>query len=83
LSRSGPTRTEFASDSPLGGKWIRIPVSREIGSVSTLCERVLDQLFARGEITSDRLAAETLAIGETQGRLRSVHLAAHLDTRLC
>jgi Spy/CpxP family protein refolding chaperone len=44
-------------------------------------ERVLDQLFARGEITPDRLVAETAAIGELEGRLRSVHLAAHLKTR--
>ena len=44
-------------------------------------ERALDQLFAKGEITPDRLAAETAAIGELQGRLRSVHLAAHLETR--
>jgi hypothetical protein len=44
-------------------------------------EQVLDQLFARGEITPDRLAIETAAIGELNGRLRSVHLAAHLETR--
>jgi Spy/CpxP family protein refolding chaperone len=44
-------------------------------------EQVLDGLFARGEITADRLAAETAAIGELQGRLRSVHLSAHLETR--
>jgi hypothetical protein len=44
-------------------------------------ERVLDQLFAKGEITSDRLAAETAAIADVQGRLRAVHLAAHLETR--
>jgi hypothetical protein len=44
-------------------------------------ERVLDQLFASGEITPDRLTAETAAIAELQGRLRSVHLAAHLETR--
>ena len=44
-------------------------------------EQALDQLFAKGEITPDRLAAETAAIGELQGRLRSVHLAAHLETR--
>jgi hypothetical protein len=28
-----------------------------------------------------RLTAETAAIGELQGRLRSVHLSAHLETR--
>jgi Spy/CpxP family protein refolding chaperone len=44
-------------------------------------ERLLDQLFQKGEITPDRLAAETTAIGELQGRLRSVHLSAHLETR--
>jgi hypothetical protein len=31
-------------------------------------EQVLDQLFARGEITPDRLAIETAAIGELNGR---------------
>ena len=44
-------------------------------------ERTLDQLFATGEVTPNRLSAETAAIGELQGRLRSVHLAAHLQIR--
>jgi hypothetical protein len=44
-------------------------------------ERALDQLFAKGDVTPDHLAAETTAIGELEGRLRSVHLAAHLETR--
>jgi hypothetical protein len=44
-------------------------------------ERMLDRLFAKGEITPERLAAETIAIAALQGRLRSVHLAAHLETR--
>jgi Spy/CpxP family protein refolding chaperone len=44
-------------------------------------EQALDQLFAKGEITTERLAAETPAIAELQGRLRAVHLAAHLETR--
>jgi len=44
-------------------------------------ERGLDQLFAKGDITPDRLSAETTEIAELQGRLRSVHLAAHLETR--
>jgi len=43
-------------------------------------ERTLDQLFAKGEITSDRLTAETAAIGELAARLRLVHLEAHLET---
>jgi hypothetical protein len=44
-------------------------------------ERLLDQLFAKGDITPDRLSAETTAIGALTGRLRSVHLAAHLETK--
>ena len=44
-------------------------------------ERLLDRLFAQSQITPERLMAETAAIGEIQGRLRAVHLAAHLETR--
>jgi hypothetical protein len=45
-------------------------------------EQELDRLFAQGQITPERLSAETAAIGALQGRLRSVHLAAlHLETR--
>jgi Spy/CpxP family protein refolding chaperone len=44
-------------------------------------ERVLDQLFQKGDISPDRLTTETSGIAEVQGRLRSVHLSAHLETR--
>ena len=44
-------------------------------------ELLLDRLFAEGEITPDRLAVETASIGTLEGSLRSVHLAAHLQTR--
>jgi hypothetical protein len=44
-------------------------------------ERALDRLFAKGEITPDHLSAETTTIGDLEGRLRAVHLAAHLETR--
>jgi Spy/CpxP family protein refolding chaperone len=44
-------------------------------------ERRLDQLFANREITPERLTVETATIGDIQGRLRAVHLAAHLATR--
>jgi hypothetical protein len=44
-------------------------------------ERLLDRLFEQGQITPEQLTAETSAIGEIQGRLRAVHLAAHLETR--
>ena len=55
--------------------------AKPLGSEVIAREQTLDQLFAKGEITRDRLATETAAIGELQGRLRSVHLSAHLETR--
>ena len=44
-------------------------------------EHLLDRLFGQDQITPEQLMAETAAIGEVQGRLRAVHLAAHLETR--
>jgi hypothetical protein len=44
-------------------------------------EQMLDQLFAKGDITPDHLATATAAIAELQGHLRVVHLSAHLETR--
>jgi Spy/CpxP family protein refolding chaperone len=44
-------------------------------------EGLLDRLFAEGQVTPARLTADTAAIAELQGRLRAVHLAAHLETR--
>jgi Spy/CpxP family protein refolding chaperone len=55
--------------------------AKPLGAELVERERILDQLFGSGQITPDRLAAETAGIGELQGRLRSVHLAAHLKTR--
>ena len=55
--------------------------ARPLGAELIDRERLLDQLFARGEITSERLTAETAGISDIQGRLRTVHLAAHLETR--
>jgi Spy/CpxP family protein refolding chaperone len=55
--------------------------ARPLGDELIDRERALDQLFAQRQITSERLIATTAAIGEIQGRLRAVHLAAHLETR--
>jgi Spy/CpxP family protein refolding chaperone len=55
--------------------------ARPLGAELIDRERLLEQLFATGEITPERLTAETAAIGDIQGRLRAVHLAAHLETR--
>jgi hypothetical protein len=55
--------------------------AKPLGAALVERERTLDQQFRNGEITPDRLAAETAAIGDLQGRLRAVHLSAHLETR--
>jgi len=55
--------------------------AKPLGAELIAQEQALDQLFAKGEITPDRLAAATAAIAELQGRLRLVHLRAHLETR--
>jgi len=55
--------------------------AKPLGAELVEHERMLDQAFAKTEITPDRLATETTAIGELAGRLRLVHLAAHLETR--
>jgi hypothetical protein len=55
--------------------------AKPLGDEVIIHERALDQLFAEGRAAQDHVAAETASIGELQGRLRSVHLAAHLETR--
>jgi hypothetical protein len=54
---------------------------RPLGAELIGHELLLDRLFAEGDVTLDRLAVETTAIGTLEGSLRSVHLAAHLQTR--
>jgi Spy/CpxP family protein refolding chaperone len=55
--------------------------ARPLGDEVIAHERTLDQLFAAGRADRDSVAAEAASIGELQGRLRSVHLAAHLEMR--
>lgn len=55
--------------------------AKSLGAEMIAREQNLDQLFATGHVTPDRLTAETEAIGELQGHLRSVHLTAHLEMR--
>ena len=54
--------------------------AKALGGELIAQEQTLDQLFAKGEITPDRLAAATAAIAELRGRLRAAHLSAHLET---
>jgi len=56
-------------------------MARPLGDELIDHERTLDQLFAQRAITPERLTAAMAAIGDIQGRLRAVHLAAHLETR--
>jgi len=55
--------------------------AKSLGAELITHEQTLDELFAKGEITPDRLTAEMAVVAELQGRLRSVHLGAHLETR--
>ena len=55
--------------------------ARPLGDEMISHERALDRLFAEGHPDRDGVAAETASIGALQGRLRSVHLTAHLATR--
>jgi len=42
-------------------------------------ERALDDLFRAGTVTLAKMASETEAVGALEGRLRVIHLAAHLE----
>jgi Spy/CpxP family protein refolding chaperone len=55
--------------------------AKSLGAELIAREQNLDQLFATGVTTPDRLTAETKALGELRGHLRSVHLTAHLEMR--
>jgi len=55
--------------------------SRPLGAEIVQRERTLDQAFKQHSITAENLASQTAEIGALQGRLRAVHLAAHLDVR--
>lgn len=54
--------------------------AKPLGGALIAQER-LDQVFAKGGIARDRLAAAPPAIAEVQGRLRAVHPSAHFETR--
>ncbi|MBD0273964.1 MAG: Spy/CpxP family protein refolding chaperone [Acetobacteraceae bacterium] len=55
--------------------------AKPLGAELVERERALDRAFAGGAVTTDRLRSMAAAIGEVQGRLRAVHLAAHVETR--
>ena len=51
----------------------------ELGREIVASERELDRLFAAREIDTDSLSAQVAGIAELEGRLRVVHLQAHLQ----
>jgi Spy/CpxP family protein refolding chaperone len=55
--------------------------AKPLGAELVEREQRLDRLFQSGDISPDRLGDETAGVAELQGRLRSVHLAAHLKTK--
>jgi len=52
--------------------------ARRLGSAIVTAEAGLDSAFAEGRITDEALANQVAQIAVLQGRLRTVHLAAHL-----
>ena len=53
--------------------------ARSLGERLVAEERALDRAFADHTMTPDALAAATASIAALQGRLRDVHLRAHLE----
>lgn len=55
--------------------------AKPLGAELVARERDLDAQFRQRTMTPARLGPDTEAIGSLQGRLRAIHLAAHLETR--
>ena len=55
--------------------------AKPLGAEVVKLERALDEVFKAGTVTPAMLAEATSAIGALQGRLRAVHLVAHLEMR--
>jgi len=54
--------------------------ARKLGREIVDAETRLDHMFAQGHAAADLVMTATVAIGELRGRLRAVHLTAHLET---
>jgi hypothetical protein len=55
--------------------------ARTLGAALIERERALDVLFAGGTVTPQNLGPETARISDIRGRLRAVHLSAHLEAK--
>lgn len=56
-----------------------LAAARELGEEIVQAETHLDGMFARGRATAEDVRRITGHIGEMRGRLRAVHLTAHLE----
>jgi Spy/CpxP family protein refolding chaperone len=56
--------------------------AQALGREVVAAERALDAAFVEGRIDEAQMKAGTNAIAALNGRLRAVHLAAHLETKL-
>jgi len=55
--------------------------AKPLGAAIVAAEKHLDEAFGSGSVVADTVRGDTAAIAELQGKLRAVHLAAHLETR--
>jgi hypothetical protein len=55
--------------------------AKPLGAKLVERERGLDAAFRDGSITPDALSRQTAEIGALQGRLRAIHLSAHLEAK--
>lgn len=55
--------------------------AQALGARVVAAEEELDRLFASGAADTGRLAALTASLGALNGRIREVHLAAHIAMR--
>src|SRR5215472_6212516 len=55
--------------------------AKPLGAEIVAAEKHLDEAFGSGSVVADTVRGDTAAIAELQGKLRAVHLTAHLETR--
>lgn len=78
-SELGLTAEQQAATRALQGRMLA--EARRLGAEILEAERALDRAFAEQRIDDASLRAATAALAALTGRLRAVHLAAHLEQR--
>ncbi len=78
------TELQLTPDQDQAARDVLAPMDQQaklLGSQLVDLEAQLDQAFADGSITDDRLSLLTGQIAQLDGQLRAVHLAAHVKMR--